>query len=354
MTCRSGAGRPLSGWLALLMSLTLAGCAHLQTSQPTLPTAAELTETPFFPQREFECGPAALATVLRASGLPVTADGLSGEVYLPDRHGSLQAEMLGATRRHHRIAYPVQGMADLVAQLQTGLPVVVLQRLGVWPLQTWHYAVAIGFDSTRRELVLRSGTERRLVTGLDRFLRSWKAGGNWAFVALPPGQLPAQADPQRYLSAVAAAEPSLTVPQRVAAYRQATANWPALATAHFALGNSLHEQRMYATAEASWRMAIVLQPGHAGAINNLAELLARSGRRGEALTVLDRALAGRLEPESLRPVLQQTRRDLAGSESSAARRMGHCAMPCPQQRGTPMTEQRHAVSAHRIAPHGHT
>ncbi|MEA3221260.1 MAG: hypothetical protein OZX49_02381 [Immundisolibacter sp.] len=320
MTCRSSAGRPPLVWPALLMTLALVGCTHLQTHQPGLSSAAELTETPFFPQREFECGPAALATVLGASGVPVAADDLSREVYLPGRRGSLQAEMLAATRRHGRIAYPVQGLADVVAQLQAGLPVVVLQRLGVWPLQTWHYAVVIGFDSARRELVLRSGTERRLVTGLDPFLRSWEPGGNWAFVALQPGRLPAQADAQRYLAAVAAAEASLPVGQRVAAYRAATAVWPALATAHFALGNSLYAQRMQATAEASWRMAIVLQPGHAGAINNLAELLARSGRRGEALTLLDRALARRLEPESLRPVLQQTRLELAGSQSAAVAR----------------------------------
>jgi tetratricopeptide (TPR) repeat protein len=139
-------------------------------------------------------------------------------------------------------------------------------------------------------------------------------------VALRPGQLPAQADAQRYLGAVAAAESSLSAAERTAAYRVATAAWPALATAHFALGNSLYAQRMQATAEASWRMAIVLQPGHAGAINNLAELLARSGRRGEALTLLDRALARRLEPESLRPVLQQTRLELAGSQSAAVAR----------------------------------
>lgn len=320
MTRRSSASRPPLGWPALLMTLALAGCAHLQAPQPALPTAAELTETPFFPQREFECGPAALATVLRASGVPVAADDLSREVYLPDRRGSLQAEMLATARRHGRIAYPVQDLADLVAQLQAGSPVVVLQRLGIWPLQTWHYAVAIGFDSTRRELVLRSGTERRLVTDLNSFLRSWEPGGHWAFVALQPGRLPARADAQRYLAAVAAAESSLTAAQRVAAYRQATASWPALATAHFALGNSLYERRMNATAEASWRMAIFLQPGHAGAINNLAELLARGGRRSAALALLDRALAGRLEPESLRPVLQQTRRELAGSQSAAVAR----------------------------------
>nr|AMK59580.1 TPR repeat-containing protein [uncultured bacterium UPO75] len=319
MIRRDSDGRRLCGWLSLLVVVIVTGCARVETRAPVLPTAAELTATPFFPQRDFECGPAALATVLAASGLPVSADDLSGEVYLPDRRGSLQPEMLATARRHRRIAYPVQGLPDLVAQLQAGSPVVVLQRLGSWPLQTWHYAVVIGFDSGRRELVLRSGTEQRLTLGLDRFLRSWQPGGDWAFVALRPGQLPAQADAERYLAAVAAAESALPVAQRAAAYRAATAAWPALATAHFALGNSLHEQRLDGTAEASWRMAIRLQPGHAGAINNLAELLARSGRRGEALRLLDQSLAGRLDPESLRPVLQQTRQELAGNQSAAAR-----------------------------------
>lgn len=317
---RRGDGRPALGWLSLLMVSMLAACAHVETRQPALPAASELTATPFFPQRDFECGPAALATVLAASGVPVSAEGLSREVYLPDRRGSLQAEMLATARRHRRIAYPVHDMAELVAQLRAGLPVAVLQRLGTWPLQTWHYAVVIGFDPAANQVLLRSGTDRRLALDLKRFLSSWAPGGNWAFVVLPPGQLPAQADAGRYLAAAAAAESSLTAAQRAAAYRAATAAWPALATAHFALGNSLRAQRLDATAEASWRMAIALQPGHAGAINNLAELLARSGRRNEARRLLDQSLAGRLEPESLRPVLQQTRRELAGNQPAAVAR----------------------------------
>lgn len=320
MIRRGTDGRPRIGRLSLLLTLVLAGCAHLDTRAPALPPAAELTATPFFPQPEFECGPAALATVLAASGVPVTAEQLTGDVYLPDRRGSLQAEMLAAARRRGRIAYPVQGLADVVAQLRAGLPVVVLQRLGTWPLQTWHYAVVIGYEPATRQLLLRSGTERRVVLDQAAFRRSWAPGGEWAFVTLQPGQLPAQADAQRYLGAVAAAEPVLTAAQRTAAYRPATAAWPALATAHFALGNALREQRLNATAEASWRMAISLQPGHAGAINNLAELLARAGRRREALGVLDRGLAGRLEPESLRPVLIQTRAELAGRQSAATAR----------------------------------
>ncbi len=321
MIHRGSDSRLLQGWLSLLAALALAGCATVETRPPALPEAAELTATPFFPQRDFQCGPAALATALAASGVPVTADGLVREVYLPGRRGSLQAEMLATARRYRRIAYPVEGIADLVAQVRAGSPVVVLQRLGAWPLQTWHYAVVIGFDPARREVVLRSGTDQRLVLDLDRFLRSWETGGKWAFVTLRPGQLPAQAEIGRYLAATAAAEPALTLPERAAAYRAATAAWPASATAHFALGNALHEQRLDATAEASWRMAVILQPGHAGAINNLAELLARAGRRTDALRLLDQGLAGNLEPEALRPVLLQTRTELAGGRSAPAARL---------------------------------
>jgi hypothetical protein len=306
------------GWLSLLAVLVLSACAHVESRAPTLPQAPELTATPFFPQRDFECGPAALATVLAASGVATTADGLSGELYIPDRRGTLQAEMLATARRHRRIGYPVQGLPDLVEQVRRGLPVAVLQRLGTWPVQTWHYAVVIGFDASTSQLVLRSGTERRALLDVEHFMRTWAPGGNWAFVVLKPGELPAQPDANRYLAATAAAESSLTAADRARAYRIATLTWPAQAGAHFALGNSLHAQHLDAAAEASWRMAISLQPGHAGAINNLADLLARTGRRREALSLLDVGLAGRLEPEALRPVLLKTRQELTGRQSTAA------------------------------------
>jgi hypothetical protein len=61
------------------------------------PERVELTDTPFFPQREYQCGPAALATVLAASEVSVTADALVPEVFLPGRQGSLQSELLAAT-----------------------------------------------------------------------------------------------------------------------------------------------------------------------------------------------------------------------------------------------------------------
>ncbi|MGA0033840.1 MAG: hypothetical protein ACO3HA_10980, partial [Burkholderiales bacterium] len=85
---------------ALLSFFLLAGCAAPQTGAlrmqvpAGLPAQAELAAAPFFPQEEYQCGPAALATVLAYSGAAATPEVLVPQVYLPGREGSLQTEML--------------------------------------------------------------------------------------------------------------------------------------------------------------------------------------------------------------------------------------------------------------------
>ena len=63
-----------------------------------MPRSLELRGTPFFPQEDYQCGPAALATVLRAGGAGGDAESLQPQVYLPARAGSLQR----ALHRRHR------------------------------------------------------------------------------------------------------------------------------------------------------------------------------------------------------------------------------------------------------------
>src|SRR5690606_4837809 len=64
-----------------LAALALAGCAAGPELKPALDTV-ELTAVPFFPQTEYQCGPAALATVLAHEGLAVTAEQLAPAVYV--------------------------------------------------------------------------------------------------------------------------------------------------------------------------------------------------------------------------------------------------------------------------------
>ncbi|MFN2339214.1 MAG: PA2778 family cysteine peptidase, partial [Gammaproteobacteria bacterium] len=186
------------GLAALLVSLLLAGCAavpqtrSLTASPPAgLPEHIELVDVPFFPQQAYQCGPAALATLLQDQGVPVAPEALVPEVYVPARQGSLQAEMLAAARARGLVAYPLRPELDaILREVAAGRPVLVLQNLGLAWLPYWHYAVIVGYDLARGEIVLRSGLHERHVNGFARFERTWHRAGRWAFVVTAPDQLP--------------------------------------------------------------------------------------------------------------------------------------------------------------------
>ena len=157
-----------------------------------------LQGVPFYPQLEYECGPAALAGVLGASGVSATPATLSPQVYLPGRQGSLQVELMAATRRAGRIPYIVDGTPQaLVAELAAGRPVLVLQNLQTRDFPVWHYAVLVGLDAAANRVYLNSGAEQSLPVAAPEFLRTWDWAGRWALVVLRPGELPAGAQAAR-------------------------------------------------------------------------------------------------------------------------------------------------------------
>lgn len=282
---------------ALLVLLLLGGCATpqvaalIESPPPTLPERAEITAAPFFPQERYQCGPAALATVLLQSGVATTADALVDQVYLPGREGALQAEMLAAARRHGRVAYRLAPqLGDLLQEVAAGTPVVVLQNLAFSFAPRWHYAVAIGYDRTREELILRSGTTERLVMTLSNFERTWARGGYWAMVAVPPDRLPATAREEAYVTAVVALERVSPEAAR-SAYAAALGRWPLNFVARMGLGNTAYAAKDYAAAERAYRLATEHHPDAADAWNNLAQALLGLGRKDEARDAAERALA---------------------------------------------------------------
>ena len=157
--------------LIVVLVLLAGGCANhhpgieAYLNDTDIPSTLELRDTPFFPQEAYQCGPAALATVLVASDIGVTPHELTGKVYLPQRQGSLQLELIAASRRFGRLPYVLDGeLPAILSELSTGRPVLVLQNLGLTSYPVWHYAVVIGFDASRNEIILRSGDrQRRLV-----------------------------------------------------------------------------------------------------------------------------------------------------------------------------------------------
>jgi len=270
------------GHVAVVLALVLiTGCASTGpvlsvSGQGAIPTRVDLEQTPFFPQVEYQCGPSALATVLSASGLPVTPADLVPEVYLPGRQGSLQPELLASARRRDRLPYQLPPTSDaIIAQLADRIPVLVLQKLGAGPWPGWHYAVVVGYDVESQVFLLRSGTERRLEVPAARFLATWDRADRWAVVVLQPGQMPGTADLSRYIEAAAALEAVGRIDAAGIAYRAAAMQWPRDALPRLALGNVALTRGDFAAAESEYRQAIELDRGNVAAHNNLAEVLLR-------------------------------------------------------------------------------
>lgn len=281
---------------AAALAALLAGCAGsprlAEGLAPAAPRSIELASVPFHPQEDFQCGPAALATVLAASGVSASPSALAPRTYLPQRKGTLQADLIGAARRHGRIAYVLPEHGDaLVAELTEGRPVLLLQNLGSGLLPRWHYAVLVGYDADRNVAILRSGRERRLEMRWQRFAVSWHLAGRWAVAVLPPEAIPAQATAARYLEAVAGLEAAGERKAAAAAYDAAVARWPEEPLFWLGRGNVAYADGELETAAGRYVRAIGLAPQDAAARNNLALVLADAGCVDEARRQLERAAA---------------------------------------------------------------
>lgn len=290
------------------LAALLGACASTpRIAQFGLPApSAELVATPFFPQDVNECGPAALATALGASGVATTPDELSPSLYLPGRKGTLQAEMVATTRRHGRVPYPLPpDTAELLATVAGGTPVLVLQNLGLsfWP--RWHYAVVVGFDAADNSVVLRSGLEKRAVMSLRSFERSWRLAQRWALAVVAPDAPPARARPREWLRAASAFEELRRSEVAAEAYATATRRWPDELLPWQVLANARYAQGDLAGAEAALRNAHRLRPD-AVTLNNLASVLLDRGCPRSARAAIERA--GLLETgEGERAAIERTR-----------------------------------------------
>ena len=328
----SGRARWLFSLTAPVLALTLlSGCATAPQSQGIgqavpvdLPSRAELADTAFFPQDDYQCGPAALATLLVGQGIEVTPEELVGEVYVPERRGSLQAEMRAATRARGLVAYRLRPeLADILTEVAAGNPVLVFQNLGLGFAPRWHYAVVIGYDLDAGRIVLRSGTIERHVNDLPRFERTWARGERWAFVALPPDRLPATAEPLSWLRAVNELEQTGMLSAAASGYRAAIERWPEQHIGYLGLANTRFAVGEFASAERALRDLLQQQPQRHEAWNNLAHVLAARQCGRQARSAAECAVA--LAPEAA--VYERTARTVAGAGSAGA----ECrpTPPCP-------------------------
>lgn len=285
----------------LLLALLLTACSHTpQTSQLNQqafePRQTELVDVPFFPQTEYQCGPAALATVMQYRGIDILPEALTDQVYIPERKGSLQIEMVAATRKQGLMAYPLTPkMEDLLTEVASGNPVLVMQNLGYNWNPFWHYAVVVGFDIDKNELILRSGETERWQTTLQTFERTWARSEYWALVIVKPDNIPPTAHLAAWLQTAYDSEKTGQIKAAETAYQAAMKHWPENKQPGLALANLYYQQEKFAQADNIFAELTDKFPREASLRNNRAYTLKELGCHQTALA--SAACAKKLAPE---------------------------------------------------------
>ena len=263
--------------LVPLLALALQACQTTAPLPEQAPASAQVPDVPFFPQDDYQCGPAALATVLGWSGLETSDEALVDEVWLPERRGSLAMELSAAARERGRLVYPLEEAEELLAAVHAGQPVLVLQNLALprWP--RWHFAVVSGYRDQGARLVLNSGRREAMTTSWNRFERTWARAERQAWLVLPPGELPAPAEPLRLVRALHDLESTAGPDAAGPFWKQAAERFPESYPVRFGEGNHLWTRGERADALRAFRKATLARPEAPEAWYNLVVGLGESG-----------------------------------------------------------------------------
>lgn len=310
-------------WFAVGMLAFVSGCAsdirNMLSDLEQQRGDIELKQTPFYRQVTDQCGPSALAAILNSSGVTVTPEALKSRIYIPGRQGSLQIELLAATRGYGRMPYLIDtNISALLGEVRAGRPVLVLQNLGSKRAPVWHYAVVVGYLADKGQFILRSGDQKRHVTSASRFTRTWQRAGYWGVLALQPGEMPASPDADKYVRSVAAVEAIGDIASAAAGYRAATERWPEHSLAWLGMGNAYYAQGNLDSAESAYKRLLSMDSDHLIALNNLSQVQIDRGCFKDASATLDTALSAAKSDTTIYRTIQETRRQIEVRKTTAA------------------------------------
>ena len=284
-------------WAAGLIFIILffsSGCSLWHTDNLLLPVDSSeeifLGGVPFFKQETYQCGPASLAMVLAWDGLKIVPDDLTDAVYTAKLHGSLQPSLISAARQYGRVAYPIEGMKELFAEVNAGHPVIVLQNLGLKWYPRWHYAVVIGYENRGGTIILHTGLKEAERISKRVFQKTWSHSNYWGLLILSADELPTTATEEKYLNAIAGLERVRRLEAAVKGYKAAINRWPKSLSAWMGLGNSFYAQGKLSSAVSAFEQAIKLYPSNGVPLNNLAQVLWEQGKKEQALQTIRHAI----------------------------------------------------------------
>jgi ABC-type bacteriocin/lantibiotic exporter with double-glycine peptidase domain len=146
-----------------------------------------LTDVPFYPQEKYECGPAALASVLTYNGINSTPEEIASAIFSRTAKGTLNFDMLLYATGTGLDAEIFSGSMDsVVRHIDNGNPLVVLVDYGFWMYQQNHYMVIVGYNENG--VIVNSGRESLKFIPSGEFLKIWEKTKYWTLSVKPERQ----------------------------------------------------------------------------------------------------------------------------------------------------------------------
>lgn len=160
--------------------------SHLQEGTLLIPGV------PFYQQDDFQCGPAALATVMNywyarlGSKDPLAPGSIGKEIYSPTAKGVLGVDLELYAKRHGFSTSQYSGsLQDLRKLIDEKTPVLILVDFGIGVLQVNHFLVITGY--TPNGVVANTGRAENEPISARRLEPAWKKTGYWTLVVKPLG-----------------------------------------------------------------------------------------------------------------------------------------------------------------------
>ncbi len=265
---------------SLLFIFLIAGCASnaiqsekILANRNNLPIASTIENVSFIDQSVGYCGPATLTMAMQHAGHAVKIENIAAQVYTPGFKGSLQSDMISTSRRQGMTAIPIQDLSSLLSEVSDGNPVIIFQNLALSWMPQWHYALILGYDLQKKEIIMHSGHKAYTKIDMADFERSWRLGDYWGLVVLPAGKLAASASELSHAAAAVGLEQANKFNEAEISYRGILKKWPTSLVALIGLSNLTFKKGHYKETISLLKLATKSHPESEAAKHNLAVVM---------------------------------------------------------------------------------
>jgi predicted double-glycine peptidase len=143
-----------------------------------------IENVPFFPQKDFQCGPSSLAGVLNYHGKNTFPSQIADKIFKEKIRGTLSIDMAIYARQQGFVAHWYEGdTKDLRENIDNNRPLIAMVDLGLGPVQKPHFLVVVGYGP--KGVVVNSGAHQHKLVSWNRFQNQWNRTSSWTLRIFP-------------------------------------------------------------------------------------------------------------------------------------------------------------------------